>query len=117
MKDWPCLWGKNKNAHALNFMPVSKILIVVKAETRIDKVADNIRKYLDNFIEIPLDAVTVLATHIDTVDPSYQKKWAESIVEELGFREVLFSSKAAPAQTLLNDIKRVCIKKVSHGCG
>ena len=53
-------------AHALNFMPVSKILIVVKAETRIDNVADNIRKYSDNFMEIPLDAVAVLVTHIWT---------------------------------------------------
>ena len=32
-------------AAAFNFRPVSRILIVVKAETRIDSVIDNVRKY------------------------------------------------------------------------
>ena len=98
-------------AHALNFMPVSKILIAVKAETRIDNVADNIRKYSDTFMEIPLDAVAVLVTHMDTVDASYKKKCAEMIEDELGFSEILFSSRDTSAKTLQRDIQGVCTKK------
>ena len=36
-------------ASALNFMPVSKIFIMAKAETRLDNVVDNVRKYTDRF--------------------------------------------------------------------
>ena len=39
-------------ASALNYQPVSKMLILVKAETRLDSVVDNIRKYSDRFVTL-----------------------------------------------------------------
>ena len=72
-------------AHALNFMTVPKVSVVVKAETGKDNVADNFCKYSYNFMEIPLGAVAVLVLHMDTVDPSDQNKYTEAIKEELGF--------------------------------
>ena len=46
-------------ASALNFRRVSRIFIVVKAETRIDTVVTNARKYADCFVELPMDVVGV----------------------------------------------------------
>ena len=100
-------------AHALNFMPVSKILITVKAEMRIENVVDNIRKYSDPFMVIPLDAVAVLVTHMDTVDSSYRKKCTETIEGELGFSKILFSSRTTSGKQLQGNIKRICTKKHS----
>ena len=54
-------------AGALNYLPVSKVFILVKAETRLDSVVDNIRKYSDRFVEFDPDILGVLITHMDTV--------------------------------------------------
>ena len=54
-------------AGALNYLPVSKMFILVKAETRLDSVVDNIRKYSDRFVEFDPDILGVLITHMDTV--------------------------------------------------
>ena len=54
-------------AGALNYLPVSKMFILVKAETRLDSVVDNIRKYSDRFVEFDPDILGVLITHMYTV--------------------------------------------------
>ena len=54
-------------AGALNYLPVSKMFILVKAETRLDSVVDNIRKYSDRFVKFDPDILGVLITHMDTV--------------------------------------------------
>ena len=54
-------------ASALNYLPVSKMFILVKAETRLDNVVDNIRKYSDRFVEFDPNIMGVLITHMDTV--------------------------------------------------
>ena len=54
-------------AVAINYLPVSKMFILVKAETRLDSVVDNIRKYSDRFVEFDPDILGVLITHMDTV--------------------------------------------------
>ena len=54
-------------AGALNYLPVSKMFILVKAETRLDSVVDNIRKYSDRFVTLDPSAIGVLITHMDTV--------------------------------------------------
>ncbi|XP_068751448.1 uncharacterized protein [Montipora capricornis] len=76
-------------ARALNFRPVSRIFIVVKAETRIDSVVDNARKYADRFVELPMDVVGVLVTHMDMVDWT-EKEFIPLIEDELGIDTVVF---------------------------
>ena len=60
-------------ASALNFQPVSKVFILVKAETRLDSVVDNIRKYSDRFVTLDPSAIGVLITHMDTVSWSAER--------------------------------------------
>ena len=60
-------------AGALNYLPVSKMFILVKAETRLDSVVDNIRKYSDRFVILDPSAIGVLITHMDTVSWSSER--------------------------------------------
>ena len=60
-------------AGALNYLPVSKMFILVKAETRLDSVVDNIRKYSDRFVTLDPSAIGVLITHMDTVSWSSER--------------------------------------------
>ena len=94
-------------AAAINFRHVSRIFIVVKAETRIDTVVDNVRKYADCFLELPMDVVGVLVTHMDVVD------WREidftpRIKDELGIATVVFSCIITDHQTLKKSILKTC---------
>ena len=60
-------------AGALNYLPVSKVFILVKAETRLDNVVDNIRKYSDRFVTLDPSVIGVLITHMDTVSWSSER--------------------------------------------
>ncbi|XP_078382049.1 uncharacterized protein LOC144664721 [Oculina patagonica] len=97
-------------AGALNYRPVSRIFIVVKAETRIDNVVDNVRKYADRFLELPMDVVAVLVTHMDMVDWK-EKDFTARIDEELGIDTVVFSSISTTDKTLLQSILKTCTKE------
>jgi len=97
-------------AGALNFRPVSRIFIVVKAETRIDTVVDNVRKYADRFLELPMDVVGVLVTHMDTVDWT-EKDFTPRIEDDLGIDSVVFSSMTTNRETLQNNILKSCTEQ------
>ena len=60
-------------AGALSYLPVSKMFILVKAETRLDSVVDNIRKYSDRFVTLDPSTIGVLITHMDTVTWSSER--------------------------------------------
>ena len=60
-------------AGALNYLPVSKMFILVKAETRLDSVVDNIRKYSDRFVTLDPSTIGVMITHMDTVPWSSER--------------------------------------------
>lgn len=92
---------------ALNFRPVSRIFIVVKAETRIDSVVDNARKYADRFLELPMDVVGVLVTHMDLVDWT-DKDFTPRIKDELGIDSVVFSCITTNSETLKKNILKTC---------
>ena len=94
-------------ATALNFGPVSRIFIVVKAETRIDSVVDNVRKYADRFLELDMDVVGVLVTHMDVVDWR-EKDFTPLIDQELGIDTVVFSWITTDHQTLKQGILKTC---------
>ena len=77
-------------AVALNYAPVSRILIVVKADTRIDNVVDDVRKYAEQLGDLDISVIGVLVTHMDTV------KWdrgnfIRSLDAELGINAAVFS--------------------------
>ena len=94
-------------AGALNFRPVSRILIVSKAQPRIDSVIDNVCKYADNFVELPRDVIGVLVSHMDMVEWS-EKDLKSAIDHELGIDAVIFSSLNTTAETLLPKILETC---------
>ena len=94
-------------AGALNFRPVSRMFIVVKAETRIDNVVDNVRKYADRFLELPMDVVGVLVTHMDMVDWT-EKEFIPRIEDELGIDTVVFSRISTKREALLRSILDTC---------
>ena len=97
-------------AVALNFRPVSRIFIVVKGETRIDNVVDNVRKYADRFLELPMDVVGVLVTHMDMVDWT-EEEFAPRLEDELGIDTVVFSRISTKREALLQSILKTCKKE------
>jgi len=101
-------------AKAMNFFPVSKVLISVKAETRLDSVVDNVRKYADRFVELPYGVVGVMVTHMDTVGWR-QEQFLEVIEAELGLVDVVFSDPYTPRHVLLQNILKMC-KEVFDIC-
>ena len=79
-------------AAAMDFNSISKILVVVKADHRIDNVVDNVKEYVERINNPPpdKDLICVVVTHMDRVD------WTESIcanrIEEYhSVKDVLFS--------------------------
>ncbi|XP_044183213.1 uncharacterized protein LOC114955585 [Acropora millepora] len=94
-------------AAALNFRRVSRIFIVVKAETRIDTVVDNVRKYADRFLELPMDVVGVLVTHMDMVSWR-EENFTRLIDDELGIDMIVFSWITTDHQTLKRSILKTC---------
>ena len=97
-------------AAAFNLQPVSKILIVVKAETRMDSVIDNVRKYADSFLDFPPELVGVLVTHMDEVE-WVETCFSSAISEDLGIDSVVYSSRTTSGAYLLRDILATCDDK------
>ena len=81
-------------AVALNYAPVSRILIVVKADTRIDNVVDDVRKYAEQLGDLDLGVIGVMVTHMDTVTWDRQS-FIRALGGELGINAAIFSSKLA----------------------
>lgn len=81
----------------------------MKAAPRIDEVVSHVREYADRFLEMPLDLVAVLVTHMDTVKWT-KDEFAPLIEEELGFSDVIFSSSDTDGRTLQSDILKLCKK-------
>ena len=89
-------------AAALNFKPVSKVFIIVKADMRMANVCDGIRKYSDRFIELEPDAIGVLVTFMDTVD--WSKQQMKEAIEELETTATKVSDVADLKEDLANPI-------------
>ena len=97
-------------AGALNFRPVSKVFIVVKAETRMDSVIDNVRWYADSFQELPMELFGVLVTHMDFVEWT-ETCFSSAVSDNLGIDSVVYSAPATGGDKLLRDILATCSKK------
>ena len=97
-------------AGAFNFRPVSKVFIVVKAETRIDSVIDNVRRYADSFLELPMELVGVLVTHMDVVEWT-ETCFSSAVSDDLGIDSIVYSAPPTGGDKLLRDILATCSKK------
>lgn len=93
-------------AHALNYAPVSSILLVVKADTRIDNTVNSVRTYAERFGDL-VDLITVCVTHMDVVrwEP---EDFRPKLYDELGIVSVIFSGKSSGCRDLMNDILGQC---------
>ena len=103
-------------ASALNFKPVSKIFIVVKADIRIDQTIGFVRTHVHLFNDLlPLDAFSVLVTHMDNVELP-EKKFLKALEKDLGFKHCVYSAlpkeKDSPkTDFLLSQILPLCGEK------
>ena len=98
-------------ARALNFMPVNLLLIIVKADVRIESVAKVFREYMECFVpeDFPLELIGFCITHMDTVT------WGEDelihcLKSDLGIEKVICSFPEKESRTLIQEIKDECLK-------
>lgn len=101
-------------AHAMNYKPVTCVMIVVKADTRMENVIATVREYAERFLpeEFPIELIGVCVTHMDTV------KWTKEKVlphlkGKLGIETAVFSSLNTKGTTLRDDILAECAGKES----
>jgi hypothetical protein len=93
-------------AHALNFAAVSLILMVVKAETRIEIVVDKVRDYAERFADL-IDIMGVCITHMDVVNWQ-QDEFKNCLQDELGIGSVIFVGKATRGEQIKTNILSEC---------
>ena len=93
----------------MNFAPISRILIVVRADTRIDKVIDDIRKYVEGFVEV-VDLLGVCVTHMDLVDWK-KERFLRLLDKELGLDKVVFSGKNIPKENVIAEMRESCLEE------
>jgi len=93
-------------AHALNLDPVSLILNVVKADTRIDNAVEKVRNYVERFADL-IDIMAVCITHMDTVTWN-QGEFKSCLRDELGIDSVIFVGNSTSGEQILSDILAEC---------
>ena len=93
-------------AKAMNNEPISKILLVVKADHRIDNVVDNVQQYVERIKNLK-DLICVVVTHMDRVDWK-ENICAERIAEYHSIKDVLFTQLNDDGPLLLKNILSVC---------
>ena len=98
-------------AHALNFHPVSLILIVVKADVRMEAVSKNVREYMERFLpeDLPIDLVGVCITHMDTVEWG-RNELSKVLKKNFGIDSLVFSSLGEERKNLVKAIEKESLK-------
>ena len=99
-------------AAALNFKPVSRILVVVKADIRMASPLERIREFAEDLLDLPDEIIGALVTHMDTVTWS-PNELKVCLKEELGIECVLFSAIHTSKRSLLDDIKVNCTQTLN----
>ena len=99
-------------ALAMNFAPVTCVLIVVKADTRIDNVVGTVRTYAEGFIpdEIPIEVIGVCVTHMDKVEWK-KPDLIKHLQDELGINTAVTSSLNTEGETLSKDLIAECRRR------
>ena len=98
-------------AHALNFQPVNLILIVVKADTRIETVLDRVGDYMGRFLpeDLPEELLGLCITHMDQVN------WKKGEVinhlnKNFGIKSVITTSYETQGHAIARRIGKECSK-------
>jgi len=95
-------------ASALSSFPVTLLLVVVKADKRIDRVVSQARGFSDNFIDFDQN-LAVCVTHMDEVQGTWSKEQcSEHLRKQLDFDLVLYSQLDTPSDELIDEILRLC---------
>ena len=95
-------------AAALDYKPVSLILITVRADLVLGNVLSVVKKFSERLLDFSDEVVGVLVTHMDSV--SWENSELETrIKDEFGIECVLFSKKDTPGEMLLGKVKSACI--------
>ena len=97
-------------AIALNHAALSRILIVVKAHTRIDTVMSNVRCYVEQLIDLDSDMFGVIVTHMDQVE-WMRDQFMDALNTQFGIEAAVFTSIEKDATELEKDILAICEKK------
>ena len=98
-------------AGALNLAKVSKIIVIVKANTRIENVVESVQKYAEKFaVELGVEVIGVLVTHMDEVT------WGEpelkaAVADSLGIETILTCSLGTRPELLLKSLRAVCSRE------
>merc|ERR1711892_1088850 len=93
-------------------MPVSKIFIVVKADSgRIDTIVSKISEYSQRFIDLDEDPLGVIVTNMDRVDYT-ERDIRSNIDEHCGIQDILFSRLDTPGESLIHGILQISKTKL-----
>lgn len=96
-------------AKAIDFQPVSCILVIVKSHKRLEDVVDKVEKYFTHFLpeDLPFELLRVCVTHMDEV--SYDKKrLLEVLKRELGLDSVITTTLDKKREDLRGDFLDIC---------
>ena len=98
-------------ARAMNFMPVSAVLTVFKADVRIDNVIEKITSYLERFLpeDFPEELIVVCVTHMDAVEWG-KEELIRTVNHELGIETVIFSASNYSGDVLCKELKSQILK-------
>ena len=94
-------------AAALNWGAVSRIFLVVKADTRIDTTVDQVRKYAEQLADLDTDVLAVIVTHMDRVAWT-NRDFIPALSGELGLDSVVFSGLERTGEQLVGDMLGLC---------
>eukprot|EP00927_Polykrikos_kofoidii_P055099 TRINITY_DN49409_c0_g1_i1.p1 TRINITY_DN49409_c0_g1~~TRINITY_DN49409_c0_g1_i1.p1 ORF type:complete len:416 (+),score=56.52 TRINITY_DN49409_c0_g1_i1:204-1451(+) len=100
------IWANHSIAHALTSQPVSLILIVAKADTRIDNTIFSLRSYAECFQDF-VDILGFCVTHMDTVTWA-PEMFLRRMEAELGINTCVFFPVQAPQDVAIDVIAREC---------
>ena len=98
-----------KIVRALNFMPVNLLLVIVKADIRIERVVKQISSYPQRFEDFPKELIGYCITHMDTVS------WTEDLLihclkSDFGIEKVIFNFSKKESRTIIQEINDQCLK-------
>ncbi|CAJ1415599.1 unnamed protein product [Effrenium voratum] len=93
-------------AHALNFCPVNLILLVVKAEVRMDATMNVVTDYVERFQDFE-ELLALCITHMDTVSWT-QERFKELVTQKLGLETPIFASRVTSGCRLKKSVLARC---------
>jgi len=96
-------------AHALNYQPISRIVIVVKADERLDGVIEKVSEAVSSFLpeDLPLELLSVCVTHMDNVQWD-KARLLQVLEDKVGIESAITSSLSKTGEDLLSDLVTEC---------